>query len=299
MMQGPDGLRPLSFDGGRATPPLLSSAQAGWSSVPFELHRTAPSEVERSGGPPGSEHSLLVVVEGCMDVVLKQAGREVHHRCLPGSVSLHTPHDRPTLKRVTGSGNMLVVRLSSEWRQRVLPESIHQPLRSPSHAAPSVTLRSLALGMCEEAARGAPTGGLFADALSLAFLTCAVSELPLSPVATRGALSPDQQRRIQRYIDDHLASDLRVTELAAVCGLGVRQFSTVFRRAFGVSPYRHVIDRRVARGAAELTQRACDLSELAQRLGFSSASHFAFEFRRVHGISPRAFARSKRSIAGS
>ncbi len=295
MMQGPDGLRPLSFDGGRGAPPLLTSAQVGWVGVPFELHRTAPSEVERSGGPPRDAHSLLVVVDGCMDVVMKQSGREAHHRCLPGSVSLHTPHDRPTLKRVSGSGTMLVVRLSSEWRARVLPGAITQHMRSQS--TPSATLRALALSLCEEVSRGAPTGGLFADALSLAFLTCAVSELPLPMLAVAGALSPDQRQRLHRYIEDHLASDLRVSELAAVCGLGVRQFSTVFRRAFGISPYRYVIDRRIARGASALTQRRWDLSELSQHVGFSSASHFAAEFRRVHGVSPQAYARNKGRVA--
>jgi AraC family transcriptional regulator len=109
----------------------------------------------------------------------------------------------------------------------------------------------------------------------------------------RGALSAPQQARLRRYIEDRLHEDLSVSDLADLCGLRPRHFSTLFRRAFGQTPYRYVIDRRLARGADLLTTSSCDVDEIALRLGFASASHFTSEFRRLYQTTPRRYAREQ------
>jgi len=299
MMQTLGSVRPLSFDGGAASPPLLISAACPeWAGVPFELHRTRPFSRDRDSGPPGGEQTLIVLLEGQTELVIGAPGREHVHRSGPGSMSFHTPEDRPLVRRAAGSGKVLAVRVTGHWRDRMLAYGCATPSFQPP-MAPSETLRSLAAALCHEVAHGAGSGSLFAESLSISLLSYAFERLPMKRVPVRGSLSDAQRRRLRRYIDERLSEDLRVGELAELCGLGARQFSTVFQRAFGKSPYRYVIDCRVARAAQLLLVGGADLEEVAMRVGFSSASHFSTEFRRAFGLPPARYVRERRRVAGT
>jgi AraC family transcriptional regulator len=299
MMQALGSVRPLSFDGGAASPPLLLSAACpDWAGVPFELHRTRPFSRERDSGPPGGEQTLIVLVEGQTELVTGEPGREQIHRSGPGSVSFHTPEDRPLVRRVAGSGKVLAVRVTRHWRDRLLEYGSTAPsFQAPM--APNETLRSLAAALCHEVANGAGSGSLFAESLSLSLLSYAFERMPMKRVLVRGSLSEVQRRQIRRYIDERLSENLSVGELAELCGLGARRFSSVFQRAFGKSPYRYVIDCRVARAAQLLLAGGADQEEIALRVGFSSASHFSTEFKRAFGLPPARYAREHRRVAGT
>ncbi len=299
MMQVFGKLRPVSFDGGGTTAPLLASTSTAWSGVPFELHLTKPFEGERDSGPPPDARSLLITLEGAMEVTVFERGRQVVHCYRPGSLSYYSGDERPLMTRVKGSGKMMVVRLERAWFERLLHHGA--PTRSVGHAPlePDDILRSLATSMCSEVSQGAGTGALFADSISLALLSRALERLPAERMRVRGSFSEGQQRRLQRYIEEQLDQDLRLEELAALCGLRERHFTTLFRRAFGCSPHRYVIDRRLARGSELLSSTGYDIAEIALRLGFASSSHFATEFKRVYGVTPRRYALKRRPRAGT
>ena len=297
MMQALGSIRPLSFDGGAGAVPLLVSADQGWRGVPFEVHRTRPFVGERDSGPPSGHLTLIVCVEGSTQVVFREKGREVAYQSGPGTLSVHTPDERPRLVRATGAAKLVAVRFHDVWRERLIQHGapIRPAFQPPM--APDPTIRDLALAMCREAAEGSPTGALFAESLSLAFLSYALERLPTTRMRApvRGALSEGHQRRLRRYIEERLHEDLRVDELAALCGLRGRQFTTLFKRTFGKTPYRYVIDRRLARAAELLREVDRDMSEISSQFGFCSASHFATEFRRSYGVSPTRYARAGRS----
>jgi AraC-like DNA-binding protein len=297
MMQTLGNVRPLSFDGGAGELPLFRSSDSGWRGVPFEVHRSRPFVGERDSGPPNGQLTLIVVVEGTTQLVFRENGHEVAYSCGPGTLSFHTHEDRPRLVRATGTAQLAAFRLQDAWRERLLQHGA--PIR-PSYQPPMAadpTLRDLALAMWREAEANGRSGALFADSVSLAFLAYAVDRLPTTHMRLpiRGTLSDGHQRRLRRYIEDRLHDDLRVEELAGLCGLRSRQFSTVFKRTFGKTPYRYVLDRRLARGAALLREADRDIAEIAARLGFSSSSHFSTEFRRSYGIAPTRYSKARRA----
>jgi AraC family transcriptional regulator len=299
MMQVHGSVRPLSFDGGEAGAPLLASADcASWAGLPFELHRTRPFAHERDSGPPSGQQTLIVLVEGATELALIERDRTAVYRSGPGSLSFHTPLERPRVSRVAGSGKALAMRLTPAWLDRVRPYGASMPAFQPP-MAPDETLRALAAALCREVAGGARSGSLFAESLSLCILSYAFERLPITRIHVRGSLSEDQCRRLHRYIEERLSEDLSVSELAALCSLKPRQFTTLFRRAFGRSPYRYVLDQRVARAAQLLMAAGADHEEIAQRVGFSSASHFSTVFRRAFGEAPARYAREHRRTAGS
>jgi AraC family transcriptional regulator len=89
-----------------------------------------------------------------------------------------------------------------------------------------------------------------------------------------------------------------VSDLANLCGLRARHFSSLFKRAVGKTPYRYVIDRRLERGAEMLRQSGSDVDDIALRLGFASASHFIAEFRRTYKTTPRRYRHARESAFG-
>jgi AraC family transcriptional regulator len=104
-------------------------------------------------------------------------------------------------------------------------------------------------------------------------------------------------RRIRNYVLDRLNEDLTLSELSNLVGLHPRHFSTLFRRAFGKTPHRYVIDQRLAEGARLLANGGQDIADIAFRVGFSSQSHFAAAFRQAFGQTPRKYAAERRTLS--
>src|SRR5262249_6094069 len=140
----------------------------------------------------------------------------------------------------------------------------------------------------------ARTGRLYAESLSLALLSYAVERIPVSRLRVGGALSEAQRRKLARLIRERLGEDLSLGDLASFVGLGPRQFSRLFREAFGVTPHRYVLEQRLEAGARQLANGSLDIAEIALSLGFSSQSHFAAAFRKRFAQTPRRYATEHR-----
>ena len=100
----------------------------------------------------------------------------------------------------------------------------------------------------------------------------------------RDALTAHQLERVCELVDARLDDDLGVAAMAASVSLAPRQFTDRFRRATGVTPYRFVLERRIA--AAKRLLRQAPIAEVALRVGFSSQSHFTSAFVRLVGVTP-------------
>jgi len=87
------------------------------------------------------------------------------------------------------------------------------------------------------------------------------------------------------YIDAHLGEPLPLQGLAAITGLSVWRFATVFRECMGVAPHRYVSLRRV-RQAQALLRQGTSLASAASECGFCDQSHLARRFKRLCGMTP-------------
>jgi AraC family transcriptional regulator len=85
---------------------------------------------------------------------------------------------------------------------------------------------------------------------------------------------------------EHLGSDISLSELASQAGLSPHYFSLLFKRAFGVSPYRYVLSARIHRAKRLLGERKMAISEIALELGFADQSHFSKVFKTFVGSAP-------------
>jgi AraC family transcriptional regulator len=109
-----------------------------------------------------------------------------------------------------------------------------------------------------------------------------------SPTRTMG-LGGAALKRVQSYIEDHLAEELSLAELAAQVHLSPYHFARRFKEATGFSPHQYVIRRRIERAKLLLTTTTWPLSHIAHIVGFASESHFALHFKQLTGLTPRQY----------
>lgn len=91
------------------------------------------------------------------------------------------------------------------------------------------------------------------------------------------------------YVDRHLSDPgLSAERVAEALGVSSRHLSRVFQPS-GVTPARHILDRRLAEAHAQLTDpdsRHRTIAEIAHDWGFASQSHFTRVFRDRYGRTP-------------
>ena len=91
------------------------------------------------------------------------------------------------------------------------------------------------------------------------------------------------------YIDAHLTENIGLQDLAIVAGLGQYHFATMFKQSMNISPYRYVINQRIERSKSQLRQTDRAISDIALDCGFADQSHLNKHFRRLVGMTPKAF----------
>lgn len=280
---------PLTFDAQNHTGPLLSSATTAWAGLPFELHRVGAAENVGEVGPPEGEYGLFVMMEGAAEFVVSDSTGDTQYEAKAGATVFVTSQQRGYLRKLYGNGTAVAVRITPEWYRRLALGDAPLGFGWLPSLAPDETVHRLVDTMCNEVARNATTGPVFAEALSMALLSYVTRRVPPASEVVRGHLSSAQCQKLRTYIRENLPGELSLMELAALVGLGPRYFSTLFRRAFGATPHKYVMQQRLAEGARLLTTKGMEISDVAVQVGFCSQSHFTAAFRQAYGVTPRRY----------
>lgn len=95
-----------------------------------------------------------------------------------------------------------------------------------------------------------------------------------------------------REIHADVAQPWTVEKLARAANMSRAVFAERFTRIIGMPPMQYVLEWRVALAKDMLRDERPSLAEVADRVGYQSASAFTTAFTRVNGCSPREYARS-------
>jgi len=95
--------------------------------------------------------------------------------------------------------------------------------------------------------------------------------------------------RIVDFIRGNLEKDLRIEQIARMANLSSFYFIRLFKAAFGKTPHQYILDCRIGLAKDLLRGSFLPISEISQRCGFSTQSHFTSAFRQATGESPRAY----------
>jgi AraC-like DNA-binding protein len=95
--------------------------------------------------------------------------------------------------------------------------------------------------------------------------------------------------RAKDLADARYREPLDVAALAKAAHLSTAHFSREFRRAFGETPHKYLLTRRLERAAALLRNTDRSVADICLAVGLRSVGSFTTSFGRTYGRSPTAY----------
>jgi AraC family transcriptional regulator len=164
-----------------------------------------------------------------------------------------------------------------------------------------IELEGLGWAMKREMEAGCPSGRFYLQGLTLAVASRLVtrhSSIAKPLVERNEGLVGRKLKQVLSFIEDQLAEDLSLEQIASVAGVSSSHFKTVFKKSIGMPVHQYVIQRRVERAKSLLIQDSLSMADIAQASGFAHQSHMARHMRRVLGAPPQAMRRMLANPSG-
>ena len=271
--------------------PVVSSSKSPWKGILLESYNG--SGIEHMDVAQ-TRHVVVVQLEDTATIEFKENGdafRTLHMH--PGKVAL-VPAMKPFSVRTRNTGSFVALGLEPQFLQLAAHELI-DPDRMEllmRIAFDDSLLGAIALGLKQEAEAGCPGGRCYGETLANAVAVHLVSHFATKPVTVRDSgrgLARYQLNRAIEFVHAHLSDDISLESLAGAAGLSAFHFARLFKRSTGLSPHQYVLRCRVERARGLLMRSKSSIAEVAVEVGFCDQSHLAAHFKRVYGVSPKAF----------
>ena len=203
----------------------------------------------------------------------------------------HYGTELPPTMRMLG-GYFRFDRANAQLLVRLLPPVIHIRRDDPG----ATRVRRIVELIADETNTHRPGGVLILERL--------VEVLLVEALRFRSASAArEEQGLLAGLSDPALAQTLReihvdvsrrwtVEQLARTAGMSRAVFAERFARKIGMPPMQYLLEWRVALAKDMLRKERPSLTEVAERVGYQSASAFSTAFTRLTGRSPSEFARS-------
>lgn len=132
-------------------------------------------------------------------------------------------------------------------------------------------------------------------ALCVELARCLRKAMPAEESLRKGGLAPWRMRLLKERIFAEAPAP-RITELAELCSMTVRQLSRAFKDETGQALGAFIADATMQRAARLLTQSDKPIAQIAKDLGFASSTSFSYSFRHATGVLPRDY-RQRAAVA--
>lgn len=137
-------------------------------------------------------------------------------------------------------------------------------------------------------------GTLYRDGLTMALIGLLVSKFdqPRTRLSSLQGLTQAQRRNVLEFIEENLALDLSIDQLAKAAQLAPDRFARAFKHSFNVPPHAYVLGRRIERASRLMRDKpAMPLVDIAASTGFSTQAHFTQAFKSKVGVPPGVWKR--------
>lgn len=104
-----------------------------------------------------------------------------------------------------------------------------------------------------------------------------------------GSGSGSRVHAAMAYLRENLATRVGVAELAEMANLSPSHFAALFKSTTGLGVIEYLTRLRSARARELLLTTRLSVQAIAETVGYADPYYFSRQFRRVNGVSPRAF----------
>jgi AraC-like DNA-binding protein len=105
-------------------------------------------------------------------------------------------------------------------------------------------------------------------------------------------LSAEAYRRFRPaldFIDENYRKNISITAVANQCFLGKEHFIREFKKVFRMTPYNHIVQKRMDEAAVLLRETGMTINDISSRLGYCSQFYFSRAFKNYFDITPTGF----------
>lgn len=294
---------PIGRPDGRALNPLQwGETLLGEPVASVRLTASAPILVRRWRGvcpdieqPPLDHHYITLHLGGAKRIRRTGEGREAWNEIAEGAYSV-TPAGSAFRWRTEGPVDFVHLYLRPSSLDEVIAGEFDRDARRvalhDALGARDPLLEALMGTLADSLTAEKRPSRLYWDGVAHT-LTCRLLSLHSTVATTRAQaphiLAPARVERVLAFMDANLATDIALSDLAAVAGVSVFHFIRGFRQATGRTPYECLIHRRLERAKALLRESDLPLSNVARACGFNSAGQFSVMFKRVAGVCPSRY----------
>lgn len=253
---------------------------------------------------PDKEHVHPGIIEFglCLRGALTLSSRGENYRIMPGQIFVNQPN---TPHRLTAQPRGLFL----YWMHvRITPSETGAFLKLPKREA--VLLRTRLTGLpCTVTTNtqhvrqaflrlfqqyDTPTSTYRTLCIRLACLNLIV-ELLESSAPQNHPTDSERIRAIIAQIRQHPEQNYCIDDLAHQAALSPTHFINLFKQTTGLPPIHFLIDCRMEAAKALLEHSSQQVTEIALSLGFSSSQHFAVQFKRATGTTPKNWRRKMKT----
>jgi AraC family transcriptional regulator len=154
------------------------------------------------------------------------------------------------------------------------------------------TILHLAQLFKSEMLNGGLAGKLYTESLTNLLAVHLLRNYSGSAIASPlqdGSLDASRLSQVKDFIEEHLAENLSLADLASVVHISPFHFARAFKTATNQPPHRYITHRRMERAKMLLSVTRLPVAEVAYRVGFSNQSHFTAQFRKATGTTPKGY----------
>lgn len=112
-----------------------------------------------------------------------------------------------------------------------------------------------------------------------------------APRPARGGLAGWQAKRVAAYIDEHIGTPFKASDLATLVQLSTAHFFRAFKASFGTTPAAYIMRQRIRLAQDLMLSTGYPLAQVALECGMCDQSHLCRAFRRLVGNTPTQWRR--------
>lgn len=256
------------------------------------VHRflLGPTEITT---PAMTDHVIALHLSGDDETETDIGGRMRGYRLRPGQVGI-VPAMQPSAWRLNGQAGFLHLYLPQPTLAAYAQEAGVPDRLRPGFGLDDAFLSALLTRIDTAAQHRVPLDRLLCESIERVIalhLLSAYGDAAITPGTA--TMPPRRLRAVRAWVEENLAGEITLDDLAAAAGMSRFHFARAFRAATGLSPWRYVTERRVARARELLLGGDLPVGTIAAAVGFATASHFSQAFRAITGEAPTAYRRRR------
>ncbi len=275
--------------------PILSSDPTYWGGLALQYHRQPPFEmVEHSC----LQHRIIINDRALQSPIIENfEGEDQLNPVSPGTVRV-LPANSRSWAYWKQEHQFMMLAFTPELLARQIADATAVksvellPIINPSDPL----IYNIGLTLKAELESEGVGGHLYIDAMIMALMAHLLRHYSACDYSFPTIVNGLPQRLLKQvldYIHEHLGEDMTLVTLAAIAHMSPSYFSRLFKQSTGLSPHQYVIQCRINRAKQLLLQGKLSLAEIAYSLGFTHQSHLSHHFKRLVGLSPKAFVNSQ------